>query len=68
MIRVQSAIDLFPPTFGLKAFPGEVFRISETASYINDNGVVILYSQRLIENRWVDFAKGRVCDFRREVI
>jgi hypothetical protein len=71
--KVENAIAKFPATFRLKAFPGDLFRISCNASYVNDNNVVMLYTQRLVVDerpahsmlgfqghvdRWADFAKG----------
>lgn len=74
--RIQAAIKLFPATFGLRAFPGRVFRCSPSSSYITcwgEKGIVMLYTQRLesrqvksgpscgqYQDEWIDFAKGTV--------
>lgn len=66
--KIRAAIARFPATFGLRGFPGDVFRLSPTASYINDSGRVTLYTQRKNGNQWLDFAKGTEPELRREVI
>lgn len=66
--KIRAAIAKFPATFGLRGFPGDVFRISPTASYINDSGRLTLYTQRKDGNQWLDFAKGSESELRREVI
>ena len=66
--KIRAAIAKFPTTFGLRGFPGDVFRISPMASYINDSGRLTLYTQRKVGNQWLDFAKGSESELRREVI
>jgi len=63
--KIRTAIAKFPATFGLRGFPGDVFRISPTASY---SGRLTLYTQRKVGNQWLDFAKGSESELRREVI
>lgn len=59
--RVKAAMRLFPEEFGLRAFPGRVFTIDETASFVNDAGVVMLYVFVKQDNGLcVSFAKGTV--------
>lgn len=67
---VKAAMAEFPATFGLRAFPGDVFRIGERQSYVNDSGVVMLYTQRydVTREQWMDFAKGTAGELRREVV
>lgn len=48
---IKWIIGRFPHTFGLKAFPGMLFRISEKRSSIKD-GRVILYLECLREGWW----------------
>jgi hypothetical protein len=55
--RKAEAIAQFPETFHLAAYDG-VFRISPSASYVNDAGVVMLYTQIFINGKWSDFCKG----------
>lgn len=64
--KIRDAIARFPPTFGLRGFPGDVFRISPTASYVS-GGRVLLYTQRKDGNQWLDFSKGSESELRREV-
>lgn len=64
---VAEQISQFPAEFGLRAFPGDRFRISPAASYVNDDGVM-LYTERLnSEGIWQSFAKGTAAELRREV-
>lgn len=65
--KIRAAIARFPPTFGLRGFPGDVFRLSPTSSYVS-GGRVMLYTQRKDGNQWLDFAKETEPDLRREVI
>jgi hypothetical protein len=66
--RVEDAAKQFPAEFGLRAFPGDVFRISLSASYVNDSDVVTLYTQIKKGDRWLDFAKGSVNELKRELV
>jgi hypothetical protein len=68
---IKDAVRQFPETFGLAAFPGELFRVSEQASY-TENGVVYVYTQRLMFNsdgckQWRDFAKGTVSEIKAQI-
>lgn len=66
---INVVIDKFPKTFGLVGFPGKVFRISRSSSYISDNRVV-LYTQVLerSSNTWLDFAKGSESELREQLV
>lgn len=56
--KMQEALAKFPGTFGLKAFAG-TFRVSPSSSYINDDGVPMLYTEIHKEDgEWVSFCKG----------
>lgn len=57
---VAAAVARHPGTFGLRAFPGERFRVCPRASYWSETngGGVLLYTQKLRGTDWVDFAKG----------
>ena len=67
MAKVASAAAEFPATFGLRAFPGDLFRIDLKTSYLNDAGEVMLYTQRRGERGdWLAFAKGSVLELKRE--
>jgi hypothetical protein len=55
---VADALAGFPERFGLRGFPGGVFRCSSTDSYVNDRGAVTVYTERLVSGRWLAFAKG----------
>lgn len=70
MVKLAAAIDLFPPKFGLRAWPEDIFRISIQTSYINDNGQPTLYTE--IYNKeldsWAAFAKGTVEEIGVQVV
>jgi hypothetical protein len=66
---VSSAVKQFPAEFGLRAYPGEVFRVSATNSYYSDHEhAVMVYTDIKRGDRWMDFAKGTVAELRREVV
>ena len=64
----------FTATFGLRAFPGDTFRISESSSYFGgsmlscEESELILYTERKRGDEWVDFAKGTAEELRRQVV
>jgi len=62
---VDAAITKFPATFGLAAYPGEIFRISTAHSYVNDSRVLQLYTERLVNGKWESFTKGTVEELSR---
>jgi hypothetical protein len=63
---IADAIALFPAEFGLRAFPGLVFRISKAASYVSGNEVM-LYTVIREGDHWNDFLKGTVAEMRSQV-
>ena len=65
--KIRDAIARFPATFSLRGFPGDLFRLSPTASYVSD-GSVILYTQRKKGDRWQDFAKGTEPELRGQIV
>jgi hypothetical protein len=66
---VAAAIKTFPAEFGLRAFYGDRFRLSQSSSYVNDSDVVMLYTERWNERlqSWQSFAKGTAQELRREL-
>jgi len=56
-VLVDGAIAQFPATFGLAAFPADVFRISPAHSYVNDSKQIMLYTERFVNGQWEAFAK-----------
>jgi hypothetical protein len=65
--KIRDAIARFPPTFGLRGFPGDVFRLSPTSSYVS-GGSVMLYTQRKEGDHWLDFSKGTEPELRGEIV
>ena len=75
MPTIKEAIATFPATFGLRAYPGRVFSISESASYLGGGGgdVIMLYTTiRTVGHTgtfvWLDFCKGTVEELRAQVV
>ena len=74
MSPVELAISAFPAEFGLRAFPGERFRISPSLSYVSD-GVVLLYTEikdAAYETNstrgWTAFCKGTVQELNNNIV
>lgn len=67
--RLKAIIATFPERFGLRAFPGETFRIGFDQSYWPkpDSVVPQLYTQRLVDDQWLDFAKGTPDELRKQL-
>jgi hypothetical protein len=65
---INAAISRFPETFGLRAWPGDTFRISQGSSYLNDAGVPMLYTEVKRGNQWESFAKGTEQELQRTVV
>lgn len=65
--KIRDAIARFPPMFGLRGFPGDVFRLSPTSSYVS-GGHVMLYTQRKDGDHWSDFSKGTEPELRGEIV
>ena len=75
MELILAAKSEFPETFGLRAFRGDVFRISEAASYVTKGGMgcyvapsVMLYTQRYSDGQWQAFAKGSPAELRAQIV
>lgn len=64
---IDDAVASFPETFGLKAFPNEVFSIIRSACYYWDGGGVMLYTYILRDGDWKAFSKGTVEELRNEI-
>lgn len=64
---VADAIATFPETFGLKAFPGSVFRIGKRESFVSQ-GTVMLYTLIQKEDQWLAFAKGTIGELRSQIV
>lgn len=67
---VRAAISRFPPFFRMKRMTG-TFRIDERASYVNDDGVVMLYlyvrPPNTTSDCWEACAKGTEDELRAEI-
>lgn len=65
--QIEKAIKRFPPTFGLRAYPGETFQISHTASYMSE-GQVMLYLMVKREDGWQEFCKGTITELQQNIV
>ncbi len=59
--KIAEAAAQFPERFGLRSFPGGLFTINESASYVDSDGEVQLY---VYTDRGAAFAKGTVEELR----
>lgn len=69
--RIQAVKDeaaKFPGEFGLRAFPGKTFRVSEAISYYSDSEGVMLYTEVKNGDRWMSFCKGSPAELKREMV
>ncbi len=72
---IKAAASEFPETFGMRAWPGEIFRINERSSYVqrftNGKEVIQLVTQRLTtvdgQHKWLDFGKGQPGEIKVEL-
>lgn len=66
--EIAATIATFPAKFGLRAFPGDTFRVSPMSSYFSGD-TMYLYTERLAESgMWQSFAKGTAGELRLEVV
>jgi|HubBroStandDraft_6_1064221.scaffolds.fasta_scaffold90155_5 hypothetical protein len=70
---VTEAAKSFPATFGLRAFPGDTFRISLTSSYVSGETVYLYTEIRKGKagsggEKWLSFAKGTSRELKAELV
>lgn len=66
---LAKAIEEFPAQFGLRRFPGDIFRVSRLDSFVADDGqTVMIYTQVKRGDEWLSFAKGTVAELKRELV
>jgi hypothetical protein len=73
MLDAETAIALrqrFPHAFGLRGFPGDMFRVNTMNSYIGDDGQLVIYTDRwdAKTQMWQAFAKGSENELRAEML
>lgn len=64
---IQAAISEFPPVFGMRAFFGDLFRVSPSASFFSGSEL-LLYTQVKRGDDWLDFCKGTSDELLAEVV
>lgn len=67
-IAIKVAISKFPNEFGLKAFKDDVFRISQFASFVSKNKVMLGVQMKKPDGTWIDFAKATESELKPQVI
>jgi hypothetical protein len=67
---IAKVIATFPATFGLRGYPGEIFRLSLDASFFSDSTskALYLYTQRQDGDKWSCFVKGTESELRRNIV
>ena len=55
--EVQAAIERFPATFGLRAFPGKTFRIAVDYCYHNGESIQLV-TEVQSGGQWLHFARS----------
>lgn len=65
---VAGAIAQFPATFGLRSFPGKMFRLSQTSSYISGDTVQLYTEVQNADGTWSSFAKGTIDELRQQLV
>jgi len=63
--KIIQAAAQFPEVFGLRSFPGGLFRINVRSSYVDSNGELQLY---VYTDRGAAFAKATVEELRGLVV
>lgn len=66
---IKAAVAEFPPTFGLRHAPGQVFKIEPANCYMSDTYGMLLYTSRLNQEdgHWYAYAKGNPEELRAQV-
>lgn len=63
---IEKAIARFPATFRLRGRPNDTFRISKQSSYVNDDDIVMLYTECFLPDNgggmWHSYAKGTAAE------
>jgi hypothetical protein len=68
LVLIRETMAAFPETFGLRAYPGLVFRIDLNDSYVRDDGDMQLYTHVQRGDKWLSFAKGSPDELLREIV
>lgn len=64
---IAAAVKTFPETFGLRAFPGETFRLGHLMSHFVSEGEVQLVVQINRDGTWLDFGRNTPDFITREI-
>lgn len=64
---IRQAVEAFPETFGLRAFPDHTFRLNERQSYVRSGEQVVLVVDIKTPEGWKNFSTGTPTEIRREI-
>ena len=65
---IQMAIDAFPATFGLRGFPGGVFRLNAQNSFVSGGALKLYTDRRTEDGTWAAFSKCTFDELNHEII
>ena len=67
--EIKALIETFPKEFGLAAFPGKVFTLSQSSSYWSEyEGAYLLYTYiKQPDGTFLAFAKGTANELRQNI-
>jgi hypothetical protein len=65
---LEDIVALFPPTFGLRGFPGRTFRINRSACWMEPGRPAQLVVEVQRGDAWVSWGKGTAVELDREVV
>jgi len=64
---LEKEIASFPENFGLRAFPGKIFRVSKEASYVSEGRIELYVFVRAPGEEWLAWGKGSPEELRSEL-
>ena len=67
-LLISEAIKQFPEQFGLKAFPGKVFALSFSASYISEGQIYLYTVVQTDDGKWLSFCKGTPAELKSAMV
>ncbi len=65
---IATAAAEFPAEFGLRAFPGDRFKIVPRDCYMRSETEVMLYTHVKRGDTWLAFAKGTPAELKAEMV
>lgn len=66
--EITAVIQSFPATFGLRAFPGKLFKIAVDYCYHNGESIQIVTEVESTGGKWLHFSRSDADELRRNII